>query len=544
MPLSDTDTSTVSVPMSPTKTGGVGTETASADHSVSDGPTATESLRPPPPTPPPLRVPDALLRSSETASMLLSVVAPQSVLGGRRATVLALLGQCSSSELPTADTVLSDDDTVFLDDPLKLRLGRQRGAAARGTVVGNLVLLLACIAVGFAMTMAVYRCASSARRRRCSSVPKPSTAQMIITNAAKLRLPGMFFIVVSLFLQPLVSASVLLVGYGDGGVDSAIGGLGLCVVGTLVAAMGRVLDPRRGSFRAVAERGRDDDDDDLGVIRRRAALRAKWGASVLRAEALWRWLHAASFRWRSRDEVADRLFVDRYGFLFESCSDGRQWWLTWEVLATVIVGVLGGLVPGSEEACRGIAWFALALSVLALVACIVVRPMNSPMETAVVVLLWGAQAAMAVCGVAGGAEEVAEDLGIVASVLSALLAALMVLAVLGARVERIRREGLRKVLRDMIHDTRIMGPAPSHCVLLQHPSLQQLEVAPPPPEMRNEPQQDGDTQTAAADARLPLLAELVALICQGRHRHHQHAAVRRVHQVRRHQTPHDSKRRK
>ncbi|CUF31274.1 GP46-like surface antigen, putative [Bodo saltans] len=396
-----------------------------------------------------------LVQGSSVSAAVSSLLAmPASALSSRRLSVLASLGNCADDSRPSVnDAMNGDTDVAFLDSPLQLQLNTaegNRGSVQRGTIVGDIAVAAMCVAVGGVLTVAVHfwtmsdserRNASWRKRKREQRLRRMSRrsdhnqhndefdeettcAEQTVAASARLRLPGLFFVLIALFLQPIVTSSMQLLAYGDASVDDVIGVCGVVVTVTLVATIARVVDPRRDKFRGVA---RDVDEEKLH--HRRGRLRSKNRFTRCRAtvEARWVALHEESNEWRARDEVHDHLFVERYGFLFESCREARHWWVLVEMSATIVLAVVGGVVPPTSVSCVGMAWFALCLCVVLLAACVVARPMSSVLESGVVVLLWGSQVAMAACAVSGNADEAAAVIGIVSSTLSGVLAVLMMM---------------------------------------------------------------------------------------------------------------------
>jgi hypothetical protein len=365
------------------------------------------------------------------------VAMPASALSIRRLSILASLGNCADGSRPSVDDVLNSHDiAVALDSPMDLQIdvagdgvAACRGSSQRGTIVGDIAVTAMCVVAGALLTAAVHfwtrsdgaKWQTTRRQRGTTSVDH------VIRAAARLRFPGMFFVLVTLFLQPIMTASVQLLAYGGPAADYAIGACGVVVAGLLMTAVTRVVDPRTRVFRAVAE-AMDEDKLHNRRIRQRAGIRRRSQCMQLVAAVEIRWLalHEETNGWRARDAAGDGLFVERYGFLFESCREARHWWVLVEMWATIVLAALGGVVPPTSASCTAVAWLALSVCVLAFVACLVARPMSSVLESGIVVMLWASQVAMAACAVAGTADEAVAAIGIVSSALSCALAVLMV----------------------------------------------------------------------------------------------------------------------
>ncbi|CUG53875.1 membrane-associated protein, putative [Bodo saltans] len=435
---------------------------------------------------PPKALQDILSYTTSPTGLLSSIAMPISAGPAiRRMLTLSTLGKCSDDVRPTVGDKMDGDSADYtpLDSPLQLKIGRDSaGSSHRGTVVGNLAVFAICVFASLLLVALLYSGGSPPSPTSDLEAPanvaditaaEKQSSQLsarfasLVCHAAKLRLPGMYFVVVSLLLQPTVTASLLILIYGEDGSDAVIGAAGFFATILVVCGIGRVLDPRRVHFRAVARRMRvgsnhhdnsdqeNDDPNSFAERRLRSNRSARWGATMVAVLEWCQNAEMAKVRWCPRHNHSDKLFVQRYGFLFEGCNDRRHWWLMVEMLCTVVIGILSGIVPNSEMSCLAIAWCALAVCVCAFLAVVALHPMNSQVETIVVNLLWGAQVAMASCAVAGSGDEVALVLGIIASLLSGILAAMMVVHVVRSQLAKLSMERSREEEGDVAEPINI-----------------------------------------------------------------------------------------
>lgn len=143
----------------------------------------------------------------------------------------------ASAPIASARQALNDD-VGFADAPLQLQIGPELGSAHRGAVVVWCVSTI--VGVLAAFTLRIMSSASS---------------ETLLSAAARLRLPGLLFVAISLLLQQTIVSSVMLVsGVSDEGWgvrDALVGCIGLLATVCVVAPVAVVLDPRAARFRAV-----------------------------------------------------------------------------------------------------------------------------------------------------------------------------------------------------------------------------------------------------------------------------------------------------
>lgn len=234
-------------------------------------------------------------------------------------------------------------------------------------------------------------------------------------------LPGRGFIVIALLLQQVIVSSVLLVSapsfVGWFAENALVACSGVLAAGIVFVLLASVLDRRSNRFRAKGVPQASD-------CRRSISL----GHLV-------QWLTSASTLWHPRVTQLDALFVRNYGFLFEMHRDGRHAWLLVDMTATVVLSVLGGVVPSSVEACERLRWAVFSVCGAFFLLIVAQRPMCSPMEACFTTLLSGGQLVVALCG-ALDASPVAEAIGLALTMMSAALVALTVCSVISKLVSK------------------------------------------------------------------------------------------------------------
>ncbi|CUG93574.1 transmembrane protein, putative [Bodo saltans] len=403
-------------------------------------------------------------------AVVTALLSPAGALGARRLSLMMGLGSCSSlDDLPDIDSVLTDPLDVTAS-PTGLLLGPDYGATHRGAVIGNIIICVAAVFVGFLLTL-VVRAADRKEKKdsRVSTSPEKGNDihaassfdkqegdhhhNTIIESAAALRLPGLFFIVVALFYQQVIVSSMLLLVYPSGAWESSdrsIGACGLAVSFIIIASMSRVLDPRKEYFRAVPVAV---DESELHELHqhlfpapwrntRRHSSQSFVTRAVNKIVYFFAWLQAEKVMWTSRVGGGDALFVERYGFLFEGCDGGRQWWVIGEMLGTIALSGLSAFVPESIPECLAALWSSVAVSVVQLLMTLVLRPMNSRFENTIVIGLAAIQVAVGLCQALAAPDMVS----FVLSALAATLSALLVLATL-AHIVRSRLRGISRLLK-------------------------------------------------------------------------------------------------
>ncbi|CUG92915.1 GP46-like surface antigen, putative [Bodo saltans] len=352
----------------------------------------------------------AQIASGVGAALAVIAAAPSNGFAINRLATLSNLGDCSDAVRQTVEGVMTDGIPTLLDAPLQLSFGDEFGASQRGSVLGNLLVL---IIVGFVSVGAVvvHRCVNGIRPRAILS-----HRGLFLKSAATLRLPGSMVISVVLLLDVLVTSSVLLVSYGVHVSDAVLGVAALLVVSVVFFGTCFVLDPRTLSFQAVALHVRQIAICDKLVPTQSVRVRIA---------ALWDHITSPSNEWETRklQRKGNPLFVEHYGHLFEGCRGGRHWWILVEASTTIIVSMLRSVVPETEAACVTRAWIALALVSVVLVALIAAWPMNTHVETGASIALSGAQVVVIACAI-GGVGDVADVIGLTVSISSAALALL------------------------------------------------------------------------------------------------------------------------
>jgi hypothetical protein len=219
-------------------------------------------------------------------------------------------------------------------NPLQLEFGDVRGAAIRGTVVGDFILLVTLIAFGCTLAVCL-----GCRRHVTNRSKQQRFPKAFVRSLCYVKFPGILSIPFLFLAQPLLSSSVVLLRYSPGGgADVAAGVFGLLVVvaGTVHIAIG-VRRLRTGAHFTKYSHREKQPSKRLSMFQK--AMNLLLGVDV------GRWSNASR----------GSMFVEAWGSLFEGYRGHSMWsWIpdAWvrsfvavELTAALLYGLLAGLVP-------------------------------------------------------------------------------------------------------------------------------------------------------------------------------------------------------
>ncbi|CUE77580.1 membrane-associated protein, putative [Bodo saltans] len=306
-----------------------------------------------------------------------SVAGPGVVAAMQRAMLLTRLAACDYS---------LSDDLDAASNPTQIAFGEASGAALRGSVVGNCVLLVAIGLLGV-LGAGVRRGTAAAQGRTMT----------LWRAAASLALPGWMVAPSALLLQPLVSSGVALVvhsGTMAGGGDVALGVVGLVVGGGIACSVTWAVTV---GFRAEAVPFELNSDDEDEVV-----LLAEVSAALARHRVLRRVSEFLQPRFEWRDVELGSQFTKRYHTIFDAYKPGRQWFVAVEFWGSVLAGVLGGVMPSDGGTCFVLLVTLCVANFVLVAAMLALRPYNSHPDFAL---------SVAACGVGAfsGVASLVED---------------------------------------------------------------------------------------------------------------------------------------
>jgi hypothetical protein len=276
----------------------------------------------------PTRNNGAFVRSAAAAV----VVVPLLALSGAMPTGGAQRLLLQFSLLSCATDLSAEADVA--SNPLQLEFGDVRGAAMRGTVVGDFVLLMTSTAFGCTLAVCL-----GCRRHVTNIYKQQRFSKVFVRSLCYVKFPGILSIPFLFLAQPILSSSVVLLRYSPGGgADVAVGVFGLLVVvaGTVHIAIG-VRCLRTGAhFTKYSHRERRPSKG-LSMFQR--VMNQLLGVEV------GRWSNASR----------GSMFVEAWGSLFEGYRGHSIWsWIpdacvrsfvVVELTAAFLYGLLAGLVP-------------------------------------------------------------------------------------------------------------------------------------------------------------------------------------------------------
>ena len=259
----------------------------------------------------------------------------------------------------------------FNSSPTQLHFGAPSGAYVRGAIVGNALLLAAC--VGIAGT-AVVIYSFIAQQRSCESWSRILEA---------LALPGRLYLPYSMVAVPIAISSTELANSNGNGSDKFIAGLGFVVAFTPAAA---ILFGTTTFFRGQSRRN------------------GHWRTKSLSASPVhqcfafflprYEWVDARQ-RWHG--------FVSRWSSLFDPYGRRRQWFGVIETGTGLATAVLAGLTPidGNDSTCSFLQTAAAAVAAAFFVAVVALRPYSAQSDFALSVMNSGLTALASILGIAG-----------------------------------------------------------------------------------------------------------------------------------------------
>ena len=269
--------------------------------------------------------------------------------------------QRSALVLSVADCNVSFTEPLDLaSSPTQLSLGGEKNGFIRGTVVGNWLLWVGFVAVayGFALMRSRYR-----------KLPLAACTDGYT-------LPGLLVVPFAFLLQPTVQCSTTLLVHSDGAGDIVIGAVSLAGIAIIITFIGVQLTTRFNAMKLPL-----DDEDDQQQL-------SPWQRTAVRLIAF---LFADGMEWVD----ATPRFIARYAKIFEPCRAGMQCFVLYELLNCVVSGVLGGIMPSSDEGCKNVLHLLCVQAGIYVVALLLCRPYSARID---IWLAWlGAVCGFVIC---------------------------------------------------------------------------------------------------------------------------------------------------
>jgi uncharacterized membrane protein len=200
----------------------------------------------------------------------------------------------------------------LLTSPAQLAIGSAATRYYRGAIVGNVFIIWCGVAV-----VAVLLAAATVMRTRARAV-------RLRAVLGHLRLPGVLIAFYFPLLQPTMISAVVLLRYPSGAADAALGAVSVVAAVSPAVLCSVVLGPL---FRVHAP---------VPVRRER-----EQGAS--RIERIRSLLAEPSIEYVDTDRRTH--FAAMHGPLFEGYRAGCHWFLCAELVAELLLGVVGGVIP-------------------------------------------------------------------------------------------------------------------------------------------------------------------------------------------------------
>jgi hypothetical protein len=360
------------------------------------------------------------------ATAALSVAQSASVASPlSRSLAVLRIAQCSG-----ADALL---DTLGIDaHPTRIPIGNTEGGSQRGSLVMNI-----CVLWGGLALLSTWKAVLLARHR------DGGAGMWTFSDAlAMFQLPGAWSMFVMPLLCPVVSSAVQLISGNAqgvlGGADGAGGAAALLLVVTLALFTSYWLRP--GLIDATLEGRVGNGAWYHSGCRARTVWKRITGAHTLHecAKEVVRYLAAPLGVWRLRrsgshpptlrsdkTQVHRKIFFNHLFPMFGDSMPGRAWWLLVDMWAGVALGVLGGLLPSTEEACSAVLWIAAIVLCGVAAASVALWPLLSSRIDGFV---------YQVCAVGGAAMGISAAVGASDVVLSGLAIALLPISFVGVIV--------------------------------------------------------------------------------------------------------------
>ena len=282
-------------------------------------------------------VPQSTILAAVT-SLVTAAVLPSTAMAVQRSVLLENLAQCEFSFSDPLDRASS---------PTQMLIGVEDNGYLRGAVVGNWLIWLGFATLGYGFRFTRSR----------------MTGRTFADCTDAVYLPGLLIVPFVFLLQPTVSASVALVLHANDASDGALGAVSSVLIAAICAGMGLVLSVWFRSVKLPVE-----DDDESGVTR------ARWQRLVI---AGLKFVFSDEREWT--DTTSPR-FTARFGKMYEPCRGGMHGFAYYEVVNSVVAGVLGGVMPGDDAGCYGLLVALCVLAAMYVVAVLVCRPYGSRVD--------------------------------------------------------------------------------------------------------------------------------------------------------------------
>ncbi len=311
-----------------------------------------------------------------------SATLPSAAMAVQRTVLLQSLVACDFS---------LEDELDVSSNPTRMAVGGPVNRFIRGSVVGNWLFW-----VGIALGL-YGSCLAWALR----------AGQAWSCSTDKAALPGLMVAPVVFLLQPTLSSSVALVVHSADDGDSALGVVSCVLVLVILGLVTVLCTSRFGSIKILREE--EENDDEL----------SPWQRRVL---GLLLYLFDDGLEWQ---DTIPR-FTARYGKLFEPYRAGMHGFAVFELLNCAVTGVLGGIMPKTDEECNGILILLCAQSSLCLAAVLWCRPYGGRADSFVSVFAGVCSLLMAVMALVG--DEIATGTTAAIIVYTSLLGAVAFVA--------------------------------------------------------------------------------------------------------------------
>ena len=267
----------------------------------------------------------------------------------------------------------------FASSPTQLLVGTSDdGGYIRGTVLGNILLLLGCAAAS-----AISCCALSVLHNGATLM----SLDKLSAEATKLCLPGILWVPYSMILVPTITSSVTLLSVvtaGRGTRPLGIIGLAASLIPFLFLM---ICTSFKSQFHAAPVSA------SLWEKRQGAT-----GNNLMRWTTFFlprhEWVDARQ-RWHG--------FVSRWSSLFDPYGRRRQWFGVIETGTGLATAVLAGLTPidGNDSTCSFLQTAAAAVAAAFFVAVVALRPYSAQSDFALSVMNSGLTALASILGIAG-----------------------------------------------------------------------------------------------------------------------------------------------
>ncbi|CUG87701.1 transmembrane protein, putative [Bodo saltans] len=316
-----------------------------------------------------LPVPEPARTTGQVAAVVGVVGAAAGVVGiGGAVQRSMLMLQLSVCEFSLASEV------SISDSPTQLGFGDEENYYIRGTVVGDLLLI-----VGFVVLTVICTEALSRYKSDGISAVFPWDSTFFLEAWGKhTRMPGMLIAPLSILLQPMVSNSISLIAYPVASYDLAIGVIGVVAIGTLCVVLllhGLHVVHCLSSSPYHHRRG-------SGGTHGGSTWPVVWivaDNSTRRKASFAQYILTPLSGWvphRSRREEG-RAFLSQFGHIFQEFRDTQRWFAVCDLSMSTACGVISALKPTTESGCDALTWVALALTALYAVVVAVLRPCNA-----------------------------------------------------------------------------------------------------------------------------------------------------------------------